>query len=81
MVRNQRADRGEPEGVVVSQAFPCRSQGCRDGKPDVFDGADYFVTVWLNGQLLGSHEGTFTAFAFDVTDKLRYGADNYWWWW
>jgi len=41
-----------------------------------FDGADYFVTVWLNGQLLGSHEGTFTEFAFDVTDKLRYGADN-----
>jgi len=41
-----------------------------------FDGADYFVTVWLNGQLLGSHEGTFTEFAFDVTDKLRYGGDN-----
>jgi beta-mannosidase len=41
-----------------------------------FDGADYFVTVWLNGQLLGSHEGTYTAFAFDVTDRLRYGADN-----
>jgi beta-mannosidase len=42
----------------------------------VFDGADYFATVWLNGQLLGSHEGTFTEFSFDVTDKLRYGADN-----
>jgi beta-mannosidase len=41
-----------------------------------FDGADYFVTVWLNGEFLGSHEGTYTAFAFDVTDKLRYGADN-----
>jgi beta-mannosidase len=41
-----------------------------------FDGADYFATVWLNGHLLGSHEGTYTAFAFDVTDKLRYGADN-----
>lgn len=41
-----------------------------------FDGVDYFVTVWLNGQLLGSHEGTYTAFAFDVTGKLRYGADN-----
>jgi len=41
-----------------------------------FDGADYFATVWLNGQLLGTHEGTFTEFAFDVTDKLRYGGDN-----
>ena len=42
----------------------------------VFDGADYFTTVWLNGQLLGAHEGTFTGFSFDVSHQLRYGADN-----
>ncbi len=42
----------------------------------VFDGSDYFTTVWLNGELIGKHEGTFTAFSFDVSDKLRYGADN-----
>ena len=42
----------------------------------VFDGVDYFTTVWLNGQLLGTHEGTYTSFSFDVTDKLHYGADN-----
>jgi beta-mannosidase len=42
----------------------------------VFDGADYFATVWLNGQLLGSHEGTYTGFSFDVTKLLRYGGDN-----
>ena len=42
----------------------------------VFDGADYFATVWLNGQLLGKHEGTYTPFEFDVTNQLRYGGDN-----
>ncbi len=42
----------------------------------VFDGADYFATVWLNGQLLGKHEGTYTPFEFDVTHQLRYGGDN-----
>jgi beta-mannosidase len=42
----------------------------------VFDGSDYFTTVWLNGQLLGTHEGTFTAFSFDVTGVLRYGGEN-----
>jgi len=42
----------------------------------VFDGVDYFATVWLKGQLLGTHEGTYTGFSFDVTDKLHYGADN-----
>src|ERR1035438_4824575 len=44
--------------------------------PIVFDGADYFATVWLNGQLLGMHEGTYTGFAFDVSKLLRYGGDN-----
>jgi len=42
----------------------------------VFDGVDYFATVWLNGQLLGTHEGTYTGFSFDVTDKVHYGSDN-----
>ena len=42
----------------------------------VFDGSDYFTTVWLNGQLLGTHEGTYTAFSFDVTGVLRYGGEN-----
>ena len=42
----------------------------------VFDGSDYFTSVWLNGQLLGTHEGTFTGFSFDVSNQLRYGADN-----
>jgi beta-mannosidase len=42
----------------------------------IFDGSDYFTTVWLNGQLLGTHEGTYTAFSFDVTGVLRYGGEN-----
>lgn len=42
----------------------------------VFDGSDYFTTVWMNGQLLGTHEGTYTAFSFDVTGVLRYGGEN-----
>ena len=42
----------------------------------VFDGVDYFATVWLNGHELGSHEGTYTNFSFDVTDLLAAGGDN-----
>ena len=46
----------------------------------VFDGVDYACDVWLNGQLLGSHEGMFSKFVFDVTDiinfeKLRFGTN------
>lgn len=41
-----------------------------------FDGADYFASVWLNGRLLGEHEGTYVPFSFDVTSLLRYGGEN-----
>jgi beta-mannosidase len=41
-----------------------------------FDGVDYFSTVWLNGEKLGQHEGAYTSFSFDVSGKLKYGADN-----
>jgi beta-galactosidase len=35
-----------------------------------FAGASYAVQVWLNGQYIGQHEGAYTPFRFDVTEKL-----------
>jgi beta-mannosidase len=40
----------------------------------VFDGVDYLARVWLDGALLGEHEGFFAPFSFDVTDKVRTGS-------
>lgn len=40
-----------------------------------FDAVFYQATVWLNGKQLGSHEGGYTPFEFDVTDLLA--ADNF----
>src|SRR5215471_10234993 len=42
----------------------------------MFDGVDYFATVWLNGEKLGDHEGSYVSFSYDVTRKLHYGAEN-----
>jgi beta-mannosidase len=42
----------------------------------VFDGVDYFATVWLNGEKLGEHEGCYVPFSYDVTSKLKYGEAN-----
>jgi beta-galactosidase/beta-glucuronidase len=35
-----------------------------------FGAVDYQATVWLNGALLGRHEGGYAPFWFDVTDSL-----------
>lgn len=38
-----------------------------------FGAANYFTRVYLNGKELGSHEGGFTPFDFEVTDILKDG--------
>ncbi|MGH2559198.1 MAG: sugar-binding domain-containing protein, partial [Thermomicrobiales bacterium] len=39
-------------------------------------GASYRTEAWLNGRFVGSHEGAYTAFRFDVTAAARPGAAN-----
>ncbi len=38
-----------------------------------FGAVDYEATVWVNGQLVGTHRGGYSAFWFDITDHLRPG--------
>ncbi len=40
-----------------------------------FDAAYYRTNVWLNDQKVGTHEGGYTPFSFDITDFLKNG-DN-----
>jgi beta-mannosidase len=42
----------------------------------VFEGLDYFTTVWLNGEKLGEHEGAYTGFSFDITSRIKPGVEN-----
>lgn len=41
-----------------------------------FEATDYHADVFLNGQLLGRHEGYIDPYEFDVTDKLRRDGEN-----
>jgi beta-mannosidase len=41
-----------------------------------FGAVDYFADVWLNGTYLGSHEGMFNPFEFDVTDVVHSDGTN-----
>jgi beta-glucuronidase len=42
----------------------------------VFEAVNYRSKVWLNSEEIGAHEGGFTPFAIEVTDKLRPGANS-----
>lgn len=41
-----------------------------------FEAVFYRARVWLNGVLLGTHEGGYTPFEFDVSAPLLFGAQN-----
>ncbi len=41
-----------------------------------FDAADYEAKVWLNGVELGSHEGGYTPFEFEVTGIVKLDGEN-----
>ena len=42
----------------------------------VFDAVFYRAKVWLNGKLLGEHEGGYTPFEFDITSVAQPGKAN-----
>ena len=41
-----------------------------------FEAVDYRCRVWLNGKLVGEHQGGNTPFSFDVTDTIRIGENE-----
>lgn len=41
-----------------------------------FGAVDYFCQVWVNGRLIGTHQGGHVPFSFDVTDLVKAGEPN-----
>lgn len=41
-----------------------------------FDGIDYFAKIWLNGKLLGTHEGIFGGPVIDISKDVVFGEKN-----
>ncbi len=40
------------------------------------EGAAHEATVWVNGTLIGTHKSGYTAFTAEISEQLRYGAEN-----
>ncbi len=41
-----------------------------------FGAVCYKTTLWLNGEEIGSHEGDFVPFEFDISNKVKLGSEN-----
>lgn len=41
-----------------------------------FEAVDFHSVVWINGELIGEHEGGFTPFEFDITDAISFDGIN-----
>ncbi|WP_183557873.1 glycoside hydrolase family 2 protein [Mucilaginibacter sp. SP1R1] len=61
--------------VWYKRSFPWRKQ---IGKRVIlhFDAVYYASTIWLNNKKIGSHEGGYTPFTFDITDFLQSGKNT-----
>lgn len=63
-------DPNPPRVVWYSREFARRDAPASDRVLLNFGAVDYRADVWLNGEHLGSHEGGYTPFAFDITEAL-----------
>lgn len=41
-----------------------------------FDGVNTVSNVFINGKHIGEHRGGYTAFVFEITEKVKYGEEN-----
>ncbi len=73
-----RTDLGDVLGTVwYRKRFPMTSGFNTDEDLWLhFGGVDYQAVVWLNGQLLGEHEGYFQPFAYRITQALVPGSNE-----
>ena len=64
------------EGVIWYQRYFSYQKRAHTRTFIYFGAANYQARVWLNGNKLGEHEGGFTPFDFEVSDKIADGENS-----
>ena len=74
--------RSTPNAMISTRASVwfapiIRGSGSTGGRESAlrFGGVNYLATVYLNGEVIGSHEGGYTEFVLDATDHLKPGTN------
>lgn len=62
---------------IYRRRFRLEASERRDRVALRFEGLDYSGRIFLNGEELGAHAGTFVPAAFDVGERLRWGEENH----
>ncbi len=69
------ADRSEHNQIWYQRTFEV--EAASDQKVILnFGAVDYLTKVWINGSFAGSHQGGYDSFAFDISDFVKYQAEN-----
>ncbi|MFH1779508.1 MAG: glycoside hydrolase family 2 TIM barrel-domain containing protein, partial [Candidatus Omnitrophota bacterium] len=74
-VENPTPDRYQ-DGVWYRRRFFVPNEALGKYIKLMFESANYFTDVWINGRWIGCHEGGFTSFVFDVSQHINYGKEN-----
>ncbi|SEP25528.1 beta-glucuronidase [Halogranum amylolyticum] len=62
--------------VWFAKSFDCDTEQSGARSFLRFGAVNYKAKVWLNGELLGTHEGGYTPFSFEVTETLQDGENT-----
>jgi hypothetical protein len=71
-----QADGSATDPSAVSPVRPSNGPSVRPSAFLHFGAVDYSTTVWLNGQLVGEHEGGYLPFELEVSEILRPGSNE-----
>jgi beta-galactosidase/beta-glucuronidase len=70
-------EHSEHEGIAWYRRRFLVPSAARDAEVRLrFDAVFYEADIWLNGEHIGSHEGGYTAFGFDVSGVVEPGSEN-----
>ncbi len=62
--------------LIYEREFECPKDFTKDKILLHFGAVDQVAKVWLNGELLGSHEGGYLPFSFDITGLVKRNGKN-----